>query len=208
MVKIGGYKIDLEKVKSAVEAAEAGTSGEIVPMVVAVSGEYSETRYLVSFLVLALGSVGAWLLSPPWVLDLPRFLALQLLLCVVGWTLGSVPGVVRFFSGARRMEENVEAAAHAAFLRQGLIETRDRTGVLIYISLLEHQVEILGDKGIHEKVGKDFWAEEVKRLVDGIRAGRMNESLLDVVGDVGRKLAEHFPRKEGDMNELPNELRR
>lgn len=207
MVKIGSFKVDLDRVAAAVGQAETRTAGEIVPMIVEVSGEYSEARYLVTLIVLTLGSLAGWLFAPPWVLDLPRFLVFQLLLCMAGWFLGSIPGVVRLFAGSRRMEENVELAAHAAFLRQGLTETRERTGVLIYISLLERRVEILGDKGIHEKVGKDFWHEEVNKLARGIRERRTTDALLEVIGDIGRKLSEHFPQKGENPNELPDHLR-
>jgi putative membrane protein len=209
MVKFGKPRWDLRKVKEAVVDAEAHTSGEIVPMIVELSGEYSEVRYFIALFLVFLGSIVAWLFAEqfPWTVELNHLLLGQLMLAVLGWLLGSLPPLVRLCAGKKRMSENVHSAALAAYLRHGLSETRDRTGVLIYVSMLEHRVEILGDRGIHEKVGEGFWLKETEQLVKGIRADRAVDALAEVIQDIGAKLKEYFPKKTDDSNELDDHLR-
>jgi putative membrane protein len=105
------------------------------------------------------------------------------------------------------MTEEVKQAAHVSFLRHGLMNTRDRTGVLVFVSLRERRVQILADKGISDKVGKGYWKEEALKLVERIQAGRAAEGMVSVIQDIGQKLEKHFPRKADDTNELSNSLR-
>lgn len=209
MVKLNHPGWDLNAIKNAVIDAEAKTSGEIVPVIVESSGDYSSYRYLISLLFVAIGSAAAWLLSDrfPWVVDLSHLLLVQLMLAALGWLVGALAPVTRLLAGKLHLAENAHSAALAAFLRHGLGETRDRTGVLIYVSLLEHRVEILGDRGIHEKVGEGFWNGEVAKLVAGIRAGRPAEATAEVIREIGEKLAHYFPKRGDDTNELDDHLR-
>jgi putative membrane protein len=124
-----------------------------------------------------------------------------------GWMLGKVPAVVRWSVGPGWLGAEVHESAQAAFLRHGLTETRDRTGVLIYISLYEHRVEILADKGIHSKVGEGFWRDEVAKITRGIREKKGGAVTAQVIREIGGKLAEHFPQLADDKNELTNQVR-
>lgn len=195
-------------IESAVKAAESGSSGEIVPVVVAVSGDYSRVANRLGFAGFLLGSLAAaWVhLRFPF-LDLPYLFGLQLSGAAIGWGFGRMPAMVRLLMGEKKLGAEVHEAALAAFTRNGLHHTQDETGILIFVSLLEHRVEILADRGIHRKVGEDFWKIETQKLVLGMREGRSAEALASVIGDMGQKLREHFPKSGADSNELSNELR-
>ncbi len=199
---------DKTQITEAVKKAEAKTSGELVPLVLPASGNYSFVAYRLGLVGFFLGTAGAlWLhfRYPFW--DWLYLFAVQVLGLAVGWALGQVPGIVRLLAGKQHMAEEVHEAALASFLRHGLNRTKERTGVLIFISLLEHRVEILADQGIHQKVEEGYWQKEVDAVVAGIRQKRAKEALVAVIGEIGAKLAQHFPPSGNNTNELSDELR-
>jgi putative membrane protein len=114
------------------------------------------------------------------------------------------PVLLRWFIGRERAASEVARAAFTHFHAEGLQATRDATGVLIYISVLERRVWILGDRGINERLSPHIWEECVSRLVTGIRDKRQCEALCAVIAEVGALLQTHFPPKADDRNELSN----
>jgi putative membrane protein len=74
------------------------------------------------------------------------------------------------------------------------------------ISLRERLAVVLADKAINDKVAPDTWSREVKILLDGVKAGRPGEGIAAAVAEIGALLAKHFPRREGDINELPDDV--
>ena len=102
------------------------------------------------------------------------------------------------------MREEVEEAAFTAFYANGLHHTRDLTGILIYVSVFERQVQVLADKGINDKVDPQVWQEVVAMVTDGIKAGTPGEALCKGVTRCGELVTERFPVKPDDTDELPN----
>ena len=96
--------------------------------------------------------------------------------------------------------------ALAAFYQKGLYRTKDQTGILIFISLLERKVWILGDRGINEKIEPGHWQSLAGELARGIRVGRGGEALCRVIAGCGSELARHFPRRRDDRNELTDDI--
>ena len=81
---------------------------------------------------------------------------------------------------------------------------RDETGILVFISVFEHKVWILADRGINEKVSEDQWDDIVKIIVDGIKHNRPAESICEAVAKIGDLLKMHFPIGRDDTDELKN----
>ena len=109
--------------------------------------------------------------------------------------------VAHFFWG------NVQKTAEQAFRRLGMEKTTDRNGVLIFLVPSRKRFAILGDRGIHEKVGQDFWNDASACLSTHFRRGAFTEGLVEVVRMVGDRLATHFPSAgEADRNELPDDV--
>jgi len=106
----------------------------------------------------------------------------------------------------RRRPTDLEARARRRFEKLGMTQTRHRNGVLIYIAPNLRQFQILGDTGVHEKCGDDFWKETAGEMEADFRRGAFTDGILRGVQKVGRVLAEHFPREAGDTNELPDEV--
>lgn len=106
----------------------------------------------------------------------------------------------------RRRPTDLEARAQRRFEKLGMTQTRHRNGVLIYIAPNLRRFQILGDTGVHEKCGDDFWKETAREIEEHFRRGAFTDGILRGVEKVGRVLAEHFPRDAGDTNELPDEV--
>jgi uncharacterized membrane protein len=109
--------------------------------------------------------------------------------------------VSRFFWG------RIEPVARRAFRRLGMSATRDRNGILFFVVPSRRRFVVLGDAGIHAKVGPDFWTCIARVLSGRFRAGAFTEGLVEGIAAVGERLAEHFPHAgEADRNELPDEI--
>ncbi|MGH8312733.1 MAG: TPM domain-containing protein, partial [Gammaproteobacteria bacterium] len=183
---------DKARITAAIHAAEKNTSGEFVAVVARVSDHYV-------FLPLLWAAVAAlilpgilYLASVPlaWVhiyqIQLLLFIVLALVfLFVPELHLQLVPRRVKH-SRARRL-------AHAQFYEQGVHMTREHSGVLFFVSLAEHYVEIVADKGIHEKLGEAHWQGIIQTFVTDVQAGRVVDGFVAAIGACGAAMAKHYP---------------
>lgn len=94
--------------------------------------------------------------------------------------------------------------ALAVFGLLGVWDTAGNNGVLIYVLMADHKVEIVADRGIAARVPKAEWEAICRRIENGFRAGRYGEGVADGVRAVGEVLARHFPHEGGDRNEQRN----
>lgn len=101
---------------------------------------------------------------------------------------------------------DVMAQAKRDFYREKLYKTRDHTGVLVLLALGENKFAVLADKGIYSKISQDELNNLVFEMSREFRAGHFRQGVLRAVKALGDKLAEHFPRKPDDVNELPDEV--
>lgn len=96
--------------------------------------------------------------------------------------------------------------AQEIFIQLGLEKTRFRNGVLLYFALKDKQYAIAGDKGIHEKVGKDFWKEKTKGMLAHFANNQVVTGIEACIGEIGEALCKHFPHEGDDINELPDDI--
>ena len=198
-----------ERIRQAVRQAELVTKGEIVPMIVPASARYREAGYRTG-LMLALLSLALlltieiyWL---PWGWHAGN--AGWLLLAVVasyglGQGLGRAPMVIRLVTSRERLAHKVALRAEQAFYKHGLHHTRGRTGVLIFVSLLERRVQVLADKGINDHVPAGTWDALVSGIIEGIKTGQATDAICAAIAKCGVLLAQVSPAGSGDN---PNEL--
>lgn len=100
---------------------------------------------------------------------------------------------------------DVRKVAEAAFDRLGMTATKDRNGVLFFVVPSRRRFVVLGDVGIHEKVGQEFWDAVAAAVSEKFRARDFTGGLVAGIEAVGERLAEHFPHAgERDVNELPD----
>ncbi|HEY7216281.1 MAG TPA: hypothetical protein VIC28_16785 [Thermoanaerobaculia bacterium] len=205
---------DLDAIRSAVQEAEAKTSGEIVPYVVDRSDEYPSAAWKGAALGALLAPFAALALhrwSGIWGIPLAYWIALPALVGgAVGYLLTAwLPPVRRWMAGEAVLETRARLRAAAAFIEQEVFRTRDRTGILLFLSLFERRVVLLADSGIHQKVEEGQWEAITRRLAAEIRAGRPGPGLVEAVRACGELLERHgVARRADDQDELSNELRR
>ncbi len=194
------------RVAQAVREAEAGSRGQIVPVLVAKSDHYPEARFRGALLGAALATGAVLLLGAP--LTLAELPAVQLAGGALGMLLALAGPVERRLVGRKALDQAVHARALRAFHEHGLQRTAEGTGVLLFASLLERRAVVLGDHGIHARVGEGEWKETVEVLVAGLRRGSPADGLTGAIARCGARLAEHFPRAPGaaQPNELPDDL--
>jgi putative membrane protein len=210
------HDLDREQIAAAVSKAESRTAGEIVPYVVPQSDEYEVAAWRGASAVALLSITTAlmivqfyqgwglgWLYTP-WAIAL---------IALGGGTLGAVLGafvmpVQRALAGADLLDETVHAAAMRAFVEEEVFSTRDRTGILLYVSLHEHRIEVLGDTGINTKVEPDEWVDVVRRIRTGIRNENLTAGLVDAIEMCGMLLQRRgIEIKPDDTNELSDAVR-
>jgi putative membrane protein len=112
----------------------------------------------------------------------------------------------RIFLTEKQIDYEVKEKAMTAFFEQGLYKTRDATGILFLISLLEKRVFILADKGIYEKIKQKKLDEFAVNISKGVKASIATKSLCDAITDCGKILEKNFPIKKDDTNELSNRI--
>ena len=96
--------------------------------------------------------------------------------------------------------------AQELFPKLGLTRTRERNGVLIYVATRDRRFSILGDTGVHEDVGSQFWAEAVQRMTIAFRRGAFGDGIVGAIQSVAPRMAKKFPRKAEDKNEIDNDI--
>ncbi|RYD92040.1 MAG: hypothetical protein EOP61_26375 [Sphingomonadales bacterium] len=214
---------DHAAVTAAVAQAELSTDGEIVTVVARQSDAYHDVALHWAVLAMLLGlaflawqpGILEWLharltnswaetVSPSWYLTAAlilvtiKFLGVRLLLAIGALRMALTPGTTK----ARR----VQRKALQLFRTGAEKRTKAATGVLLYLSLAEHRAEIIADESIHSKVAPDVWGAAMAALLAKVKQGKPGEGMADAVAQIGVVLAEHFPRSEGDTNELPDRL--
>ena len=116
-------------------------------------------------------------------------------------------GEIRVFVESRcRFVDPLDRAAEI-FSRLNMDQTAARNGVLVYVALKDRQLALLGDKGIHEKVGREFWNQQVQRILSHFTRADYAGGIARVVAEIGEALQAHFPYdKDTDTNELPDDI--
>ena len=92
------------------------------------------------------------------------------------------------------------------FERLGMHRTAARHGVLVYISVTDRKLAIIGDSGIHARVGEAYWSELVASVLARMRGQGARNGLIHALEEAGRALGRHFPRRPDDQNQLPDEV--
>lgn len=212
---------DHKRVSDAVALAESHTAGEIVTVVADRSDGYSDVAFawaaLVAFTALALFALfpgfylgllesvlGGWnhewtnreVLGIATALAIVKFLAVWAILHWQPLRFALIPPPIKT---ARALSRAIDLFKVGAERR-----THGRTGILIYLSMREHRAEIVADEAIASRVAPEAWGEAMAAMLEHIKQGRCADGMIAAVGKVGAVLAEHFPRAEDDINELPD----
>ena len=200
---------DKARISEAVRAAEAHSSAEIVPMLVARSGLYRDAQHRVGLalalvvltsLLMGEGFWAAW----RWQTVEAAWLLLAVLLSyAVGSWIGRLPPVIRAVTSSERLRRKVQFRAEQAFAQHSLSRTRQRTGVLLMVSLLERHVYVLPDSGIGPGITPAQWNDVVEAVITKLRENDIAGGFCAGIERCGVILTRVCPAEPGDN---PNEL--
>jgi putative membrane protein len=202
---------DHAAIEAAVREAEGRSAGEIVPYALERSDRYVRALWTAA----TLGALGASLAAAllPWASDAwdgPAALWIALppaAGAALGWLAAlTVPALRRALVPPEVMAERVHQRATQAFLEEEVFRTRDRTGILIFLSLFEHRVVVLADRGLDGRVAPREWEEIVAGISAGIRRGEPGVALAEGIRRCAG-LAARMPPRPDDRDELTGQLR-
>jgi len=210
---------DNERVKQAVSKAESKTSGEIVTAIIKESSDYAFFELVASLVggflyylvcLFLYNDISSWLKSLFWTYSdvyTTTFIGLSTIV-VVGlfYLIANINGVDRLIVPAKIISKKVNRRALLFFGESGLFDTKDRTGVLIFISLREKRVELLADSGINAHVPQEAWNGIVENLLSKLKENNIVDGMVEAVESCGEMLIEHFPIQPDDENELSDDV--
>ncbi|MDJ0867743.1 MAG: TPM domain-containing protein [Myxococcota bacterium] len=189
--------------ESVVVEAERETSGEIVVAVARACDEYGSAGWRLGVASAALAYLGLAVFAPP--LPAWTYLAAQAVALALGHGLARLDPVRRALLPEALVERRVAERARRCFAERGLTRTQGRTGILLFVALLERRLVVLGDEGIDSVLDPDeTWEEVVELAVEGLRSGRPAEGLEAAVRRCGEILRHHVPAPPRNPNELPD----
>ena len=208
---------DLEKINAAVKLAEDKISGEIVPVIVERSGNYSVAHYKAGMIAAALAYAIMIILDRYVIEDANHTLYYDPVFIFVVVTIAGIAGALlpsasdwlkRLLISREHLDLSTRQRAEMAFLEEEVFNTRQRTGIMIFISFFEHKVIVMADKGISKLVEQREWDNLVHVLAGDIKNGEIVHGLERSIQRCGQILLEKgFNKTADDINELGDDLR-
>ena len=194
---------DRRRISDAIHATERKTSGEIVCVLAEKS---SDATALPIFIAAAIALALPWLLVATTAMPVFRILSLQVVLFIVATVLLCLPRVRVALIPRKTRRAIAHRAALEQFVIRGIARTKDRTGILIFVSLAERYARIVADDGIAARVAQSEWQGAVDALVAHMREGRIAEGYIAAVEVCGKVLATHFPSDGATPDELRDRI--
>lgn len=198
----------LKSIETTIALAESRTSGEIVPLVVKSSSAIGHvpiitfSAFLITMLIFQLEHF-----QKIHIYDSSFWPFVNVLIAaILSYVFSKLTFVQRLLVSERDRIEQVKQRAELEFYRLGITETEGATGILIFVSLLEHRIEVLADKKISDLLPPVTWDRVVEQVLTGIRGGDLAKGLCDAIGTCGTILADKFPVSPADKNELKDKI--
>jgi putative membrane protein len=194
---------DRERISSAIRTAEARTSGEIVCVLAQTSADTTALPILIAA-VAALTL--PWLLVAFTAMTVHRILSLQIVVFLALLVILCLPRVRIALMPRRARRAVAHRVAMEQFASRGIARKKDRSGILIFVSLAERYARIIADDGIAAHVPQSEWQAAIDALVAHMRDGRIADGFITAINVCGNELARHFPRTETSRDELPDRI--
>jgi len=205
---------DLNQIKEAVSSAEKQTSGEIVPYIVPQSGEHEVAVWrgagLLALLAYAVILGVRWFSG--WGGAAITEGMMPVLIVILTGASGAaiaqwIPAVKRRLAGRGRLAIATHHRAMEAFVEKEVFLTRERTGILLFISLFEHRIEVVGDSGINAKVSPEDWTHIVAKIQNHMKEGNLTQGLVEGIQECGHLLEKAGVEiRHDDTNELADDV--
>jgi putative membrane protein len=203
-------KEEIARITAAVREAESKTSGEIIPMIVSRSAAVGHVPYqcflliLSSSLLLLLGWPSWWAWPHTW--QAGALIGLTLVSFAAGFVLARIQFVQRWLVPDADEEAQVWRRAQAEWAQHKMEVTKSRSGILLFVSVLERRAVILADEGIAKRYDPATWQEVVSLLTGHLRRGEWAIGFERAIERCGEILATHLPSSADNPNEYRDEL--
>ncbi|HEY1735225.1 MAG TPA: TPM domain-containing protein [Methylovirgula sp.] len=194
---------DRERIASAIRAAEAKTSGEIVCVL---AGASSEATGLPVFIAAIVALALPWVLIAFTEFTVFRILILQILTFLIVAAVLCLPTIRTKLMPHRARRRVAHRAAMEQFRIHGIARKKERNGVLIFVSLAERYARIVADEGIAAKVHASDWQEAIDALIGHMRGGHVAEGFVAAIDSCGNVLSKHYPHTQDSRDRLPNKI--
>ena len=191
---------ELHSISKSVSEAEKNTSGEIIPMVVLSSSTAHQT-VMFAFLMIQLILVN---LSEVLEID-DTYFSLQFGITVILFLIFKRQ-LVKKLSFAKKYDQMIWDRAELEFYRGRMHETAKRTGILIFISMLERRVIVLADKSISDKHDQKTWDDLVHTIAQHMSKKKLALGLSEAIAQCGKILSKDFPAESNNPNEYADRL--
>ncbi|HNQ97638.1 MAG TPA: hypothetical protein PKH81_06080 [Treponemataceae bacterium] len=210
---------DLAELEKAIQMTEQSSSGEIVIAIAEESSDYSFRELFAAvlfgaavftLLLLCNSYVTQWMKYHWWHVE-PSLVtavtgAVSFLAMAVFFIFANVPAIDSLIVPKKEKEQAVYRRALRHFVESGVYATKERTGILIYISCMERQVRILADTGIRTKIDESYWKDRALEVAHGIKTGTTKKALLSTIQAMSTILSQHFPPSPQNPDELENAI--
>jgi putative membrane protein len=195
---------DRARISDAIRAGEARTTGEIVCVLARTSAAEATTALPVLAAVVAL--CVPWLLMAYTTMSVQLMLSLQVLTFLGLLVVSCLPQVRTALIPRAVRRAIAHRLAMEQFVIRGIARTKERTGIMIFVSLAERYARIIADDGIAARVSQAEWQGAVDSLVAHLREGRVADGFISATGFCADVLAKHFPSAGSDPSELPDRI--
>ena len=115
-------------------------------------------------------------------------------------------GEIRVFFQRGSLKGDALPAAQKQFRNLGMQKTKERNGVLIFVAPRARKFAVIGDDGVHQKCGEEYWTRLVDSMREHFQKEDFTQALLEAIGRTGQLLGQYFPKQGGGKNELPDEI--
>ena len=115
-------------------------------------------------------------------------------------------GEVRVYIQRGKFQEEALTRAEKKFIELGMQKTRERNAVLIFVAPREQKFAVVGDEGIHQKCGAQFWQELVEKMRRHFQQEEFTDALVEAIESTGQLLGRYFPKSSDRGNELPDDV--
>jgi putative membrane protein len=194
---------DRARIAAAIRTAEARTTGEIVCVLAQTS---SDVTALSVFLSAVVALVLPWVLVASTPLPIDQILMWQLVVFFGLAFLLFLPAVRVRLLPRKARRTAAHRAAMEQFTQRGIARTKDRSGILIFVSLAERYARIVADEGIDARVAQPEWQAAIDALLSHMKDGRIADGFTAAIDTCGEVLATHFPASERNLDELPDRI--
>ncbi len=193
-----------QNISNAIQRVEEKTSGELVTVIARASDEYLYIPLLWAALLALV--VPAIVILLQLQLEATMIYSIQVICFMVAMVLFRIPPIAMRLIPKSVKYRRAHRLAQEQFYLQGLHLTKERTGVLIFVSVAEQYVEIIADKGINDVVPPGTWDRIVESFVTDVKSNNICVGFISAVEVCGKVLEECFPADSSNINELTNHL--